>query len=106
MRAVVTPARHIPTLLTSVLRTEKNSILTKAQEQGVHTHGVDIKKAMRNHVGSKNHRLEAETGYSQYAVLCMSVLGRANKSHPAALACREVRLRHKQTFKAAFKISS
>ena len=48
---------------------ELNIILTKAQEQCVHTHGIDIKKAMCNHVGSKNHRLKESIGCHQWIIL-------------------------------------
>lgn len=43
----------------------KYHILTKAQEQCVHTNGIDVKKAICNYVGSKCHRLKEYTGFSQ-----------------------------------------
>lgn len=61
MTAVFATTSHILTQLrTIMLKTEKNSILTKAQEQCVHTHSIDVKKDMCNHVGSKCHRLKEQ----------------------------------------------
>ena len=54
-------------------------VLTKAQEQCVHTHGIDVKKAMCDHVGSKYHRLKESTGHTQ--LYCQHLLCNIKKEY-------------------------